>query len=81
MLAHICVARALKLADAALVSPLQYTLLPWAVLLGWMFFGDVPTAAVLTGAAFIVVAGFLLLLPEGKPGRISTRAGTGSGTP
>jgi drug/metabolite transporter (DMT)-like permease len=81
MLAHICVTRALKLADAALVSPLQYTLLPWAVLLGWVFFGDVPTAAVFTGAAFIVVAGFLLLLPEGKPGRISTKAGPGSGTP
>lgn len=64
MLAHICVTRALKLADAALVSPLQYTLLPWAILFGWMFFADVPTVAMLTGAAIIVAAGFLLLLPE-----------------
>ncbi len=69
MLAHICVTRALKLADAALVSPLQYTLLPWAVLFGWMFFADVPTGAMLAGAAFIVAAGFLLLLPDRAPER------------
>jgi drug/metabolite transporter (DMT)-like permease len=62
--AHICVTRALKLADAALVAPLQYTLLPWAILLGWLFFGDVPTTAMLIGGLVIVAAGLLLLLPE-----------------
>jgi drug/metabolite transporter (DMT)-like permease len=69
MLAHICVTRALKLADAALVSPLQYTLLPWAVLFGWVFFADVPTSAMLAGAAIIVAAGFMLLLPDRAPER------------
>ncbi len=64
MLAHICVTRALKLADAALVAPLQYTLLPWAILLGWLFFGDVPGPAMLAGGAIIVAAGLILLLPE-----------------
>jgi drug/metabolite transporter (DMT)-like permease len=64
MLAHICVTRALKMADAALVAPLQYTLLPWAVILGWLFFGDVPGPAMLAGGIFIVVAGLILLLPE-----------------
>ena len=62
--AHICVTRALKLADAALVAPLQYTLLPWAIRLGWLFFGDVPTTAMLIGGLVIVAAGLLLLLPE-----------------
>jgi drug/metabolite transporter (DMT)-like permease len=64
MLAHICVTRALKMADAALVTPLQYTLLPWAIVLGWLFFGDVPGPAMLAGGAIIVVAGLMLLRPE-----------------
>jgi drug/metabolite transporter (DMT)-like permease len=69
MVAHICVTRALKLADAALVAPLQYTLLPWAALFGWLFFGDVPGPAVLAGALFIVVAGLVLLLAERREAR------------
>ena len=64
MLAHICVTRALKLADAALVAPLQYTLLPWAIVLGWLFFGDTPSPAMLLGGLIIVLAGLVLLLPR-----------------
>lgn len=64
MLAHVCVNRALKLAPAAMVAPIQYTLLPWAVLLGWLFFGDVPRIAMLLGASVIVAAGLLILLRE-----------------
>ena len=42
MVAHLAIARALKLADAATISPLQYTLLFWAVIFGWLVFGDIP---------------------------------------
>jgi len=61
MLAHVCVNRALKLAPAAIVAPFQYTLLPWAVLLGWLFFGDLPRLAMLLGASVIVAAGLLIV--------------------
>lgn len=64
MLAHVCVNRALKLADAALVAPFQYTLLPWAIILGWAFFGDLPRPAMLLGGAVIVVAGLAIFLRE-----------------
>jgi drug/metabolite transporter (DMT)-like permease len=64
MLAHVCVNRALKLAPAAAVAPYQYTLLPWAVLLGWLFFADRPHPATLAGAAVIVAAGLALALGE-----------------
>jgi len=63
MLAHLCVTRALKLADAAIVAPLQYTLLPWAMLLGWLAFGDVPRPAMLVAALVIVAAGLALAWP------------------
>lgn len=68
MLAHLCMNRALKLAPAALTAPFQYTLLLWAVVLGWVVFGDVPRPAMLLGAAVIVAAGLALLLREGAEG-------------
>ncbi len=64
MLAHVCVNRSLKLAEAAVVAPFQYTLLPWAVVLGWFFFGDVPRPAMLLGGALIVGAGLIIYVRE-----------------
>lgn len=64
MLAHVCVNRSLKLADAAVVAPFQYTLLFWAVVLGFLVFGDVPRPAMLVGAAVIVAAGLFILVRE-----------------
>lgn len=64
MSAHMLVNRSLKLADAATVTPLQYTLLLWAVIFGWLFFGDAPRTAMLVGAAFIVVSGLFIFFRE-----------------
>lgn len=66
MIAHICVTRSLKLAEASVVVPYQYTLILWALLFGWLVFGDWPTPAMLAGASLIVVAGLVLLLLERK---------------
>jgi drug/metabolite transporter (DMT)-like permease len=46
------------------VVPYQYTLSVWAVVLGYLVFGDVPTANVLAGAGVIVAAGLALLWHE-----------------
>ena len=64
MVAHICVNRAMKLADAATVAPFQYTILFWAILFGWLVFGDVPRTAMLVGAAIIVTAGLFIFVRE-----------------
>src|SRR5262249_7889176 len=37
-----CVNRSLKLAPASVVVPYQYTMIVWAVILGYLVFGDVP---------------------------------------
>ncbi len=58
--AHLLLTRALKLAPASLLAPLQYTLLLWAVVFGFVFFGDVPDAQLLAGAAIIVFAGLFI---------------------
>jgi drug/metabolite transporter (DMT)-like permease len=66
MVAHICVNRAVKLADAASVAPLQYTLLPWAIVLGYLFFGDLPQTTTLVGAAIIIASSFIIYLGENR---------------
>ena len=64
MTAHVLVNRALKLADAATVAPLQYTLLLWAVIFGWLIFGDVPQLSIVIGAALIVLSGLYIFFRE-----------------
>ena len=64
MVAHVCVNRAMKLADAAVVAPFQYTLLFWAVVFGFFVFGDVPRSATLIGAAIIIAAGMFIFFRE-----------------
>ncbi|RGP37609.1 DMT family transporter [Pseudotabrizicola alkalilacus] len=59
--AHMLVTRALKLADASVVAPLQYSLLVWGAAFGFLIFGDVPAPAMLIGAALIVASGLIVL--------------------
>lgn len=74
MLAHLLIARSLKLADAATVAPLQYTLLLWAIVFGWLIFSDTPEAAILGGAALITASGLVIWWRETRARR-AARAG------
>jgi S-adenosylmethionine uptake transporter len=58
--AHLMITRALKLAPASLLAPLQYSLLLWAILFGFAFFGDSPGQEILIGSAIIVFAGLFI---------------------
>jgi drug/metabolite transporter (DMT)-like permease len=62
--AFACVNRSLRLAPASVVVPYQYTMIVWAVALGWLVFGDVPDAFTLVGAAIIVTAGLYIFWRE-----------------
>jgi len=64
MVAHACVNRSLILAPASTVVPYQYTTIVWAVLFGYLVFGDVPQWAMLAGAAIIIAAGLFIFLRE-----------------
>ena len=63
-LAHFCINRALKLAPASVVVPYQYTTIVWAIIFGFIFFGDIPRAAMLAGAAIIIAAGIYIFVRE-----------------
>ncbi len=58
--AHLMITRALKLAPASTLAPLHYSLLLWAVVFGFVFFGDVPSARILIGSCIIVLAGLFI---------------------
>ncbi|WLB89583.1 MULTISPECIES: DMT family transporter [Bradyrhizobium] len=66
-----CVNRSLKLAPASVVVPYQYSMIVWAVIFGFVVFGDVPSIATLVGAAIIIGAGFYIYLRERDLGRAS----------
>ena len=59
--AHMLVTRSLKLADASVVAPLQYSLLVWGALLGFVVFKDVPAPGMIGGAILIVGSGLIVL--------------------
>lgn len=51
---HMLLANGFARAEAATLAPIHYTTLVWAILFGWLFFGDVPPVTTLAGAALIV---------------------------
>ncbi len=71
MCAHVMVAQALRIAPAAVVTPFNYTLIVWAAVFGWVFFGEWPSPLMIVGAIVIVAAGLYLLWREGRqnPGK------------
>lgn len=52
-LAHQCIIRAYRLADASIISSVDYLRLPFAALAAFVFFGEVPEIWVWLGAAVI----------------------------
>ncbi|MBN9072122.1 MAG: DMT family transporter [Rhizobiales bacterium] len=58
--AQLMITRALKLAPASVLAPLQYSILLWGILFGYIFFNDVPDTAILIGSAIIVTAGLFI---------------------
>lgn len=51
-------------ANAARLGPLEYSVLPWAILFGYVFFDEIPRLETLFGAALIVSACALILLRQ-----------------
>jgi drug/metabolite transporter (DMT)-like permease len=71
--ALLCVNRSLKLAPASVVVPYQYSMIVWAVIFGFVVFGDVPSIATIVGAAIIIGAGLYIFLRERDLGRGDTQ--------
>ncbi len=67
--AHYLMIEAFRQGEAALVAPFKYTSMVWAVLFGFILFGDLPDRWTLLGAAVVILAGLYILRREALRGR------------
>lgn len=71
----------MRVGDVAAVAPFRYTALLWAMLLGWVVFGQFPDAVTLAGATLIVGSGLFTILRERRLGRAGRGAARGLASP
>ena len=57
---------ALRLGEAAVISPVRYTSLIWAAAIGYAVWGDLPDAWLAVGSAVIVAAGIYMVRIEAR---------------
>jgi len=54
----------MRVGEISFVAPFRYTGLVWALVLGWLVFGDWPSSLTLLGAAIVVATGLFTLYRE-----------------
>lgn len=60
---------AMRVGEISMIAPFRYTALLWAILLGFLIFGDVPDLPMILGATIIVGSGIYTLYRERVVGR------------
>lgn len=64
LLAYSCSVMVMRVGEIGFVSPFRYSGLVWALILGWIVFGDWPDAVTMLGAAIVVLTGVFTLYRE-----------------
>ena len=62
------IAQAFRMAPASVVAPFDYTILLWACLWGWLYWGELPDQWTWAGAAVITASGIYIVLREARVG-------------
>jgi drug/metabolite transporter (DMT)-like permease len=63
---HLCLIKAFQAAPASVVAPFSYSSLVWAILFGFVVWGDFPNNSTLLGGALIISSGLYIFLRERK---------------
>ncbi len=63
---HVLMSNALRLADASVAMPIDYTRLVWAAVIGYFFFNEQPELLTLVGAAMIIGASLFIIYRESR---------------
>lgn len=72
---QILVTTSYKFAEAGVLAPFTYVSMLWAIVIGWVWFAEVPTVPMLSGAALIIGAGALIVWRERQLGKdLATKA-------
>lgn len=63
---HVCLARAYGQAPGHVVAPFEYTSLLWAIVLGFLVFGELPTPWMIPGSLLVAFGGLYVYRREGN---------------
>ncbi|KIC13731.1 MULTISPECIES: DMT family transporter [unclassified Leisingera] len=66
---YLCSVMTMRVGEIAVIAPLRYSGLLWALLLGWLVFGEWPDAVTLLGAAIVAGAGVFTFYRERQAAR------------
>ena len=56
--------RAYSIASPAVVSPFEYSILLWSILIGWFYFDEIPSFSTVMGILIIVSSGIYIFMRE-----------------
>ncbi|MGR3563511.1 MAG: DMT family transporter [Heliomarina sp.] len=63
-IALLLIIEAYKRAEAALIAPMQYSQMLWAIFYGWLFFDEWPGQTTFIGVALIIASGLYIVFRE-----------------
>ena len=66
IISHLLLIKALSLAPAVILQPFNYFVLVWAIIIGFVLYGEVLSATTLFGAAIVVASGVFIARREYK---------------
>ncbi len=67
--AQLLLIKGVKLAQASVVAPMEFSGLLWSFVFGYLIFGDVPAVGVFLGAGLILASGAMVVMSELRGGR------------
>lgn len=62
-----------RFGDASLIAPFEYTTMIWALLIGWLAYGNLPGPMVLAGGIIVVGSGAFVVWRERRLGLINAK--------
>ena len=63
-LGHYFMSQAAKRADTAVITPFEYTAFLWAIILAYVFLGEIPNKTIIFGGILIVMSGIYIIYRE-----------------
>jgi drug/metabolite transporter (DMT)-like permease len=63
-----CYIKGMAEGDALVMAPLDYTRLVFAIVVGYLFFSEIPNAMTLVGAGIIIVSTLYITIRESRLG-------------
>jgi drug/metabolite transporter (DMT)-like permease len=70
---YYCVTAAMRVGDVSAVSPLRYFRLPFASIIAFFLFSEVPDSATIFGATLVVASGLYVMLREAQLSRATVK--------